>query len=390
MDPKWEMQVSFGNWMTVRKALAGLDISADDIQDSTSRMKIKNLYVENIQADNLNFEEFDLDDLPDGTNYQRAKSASLDADGLIILDEVYIDGEAGTYALIERTDLSAGHLLLSSVVQSESYRTVTDDNKTAWNGKPDDMDEIGDGATYKKVLATHIDAGKIKLSSITTVDGTFTTDLVTEGAGNKYDTGAPPANLDALGDGATYKRVLATDISAGHINLTADFLINGVSQTTAGVWIDATDGITIKGGKMKFVSPDGEESHTLYEDNDGYLRVGIIGADKFNMCLPDVSDSRYCGTAGAYWGYGYFNYLRYKDIDTFDVHDDVGMIKAMRPDPKNPQKIDRATIPVELFGEAGPDEIVIGEPMLDLGKSLGLLFGAFRQMDERLRKVETI
>ena len=195
---EWRMTFSFGDWMTVNKALSGLGVSADDIQNSTSRMKIKNLSVENIQAGNINFEEFDLDDLPNGTSYQRAKSSSLDADGLIILDEVYIDSEEGTYDLVARADLSAHHL-----------------------------------------------------------------------------------------------------------NLTSDFKINGVSQTTVGVWIDSTDGISIKGTKMKFISPDGLESHTLYEDNNGYLRVGIIGADKFNLCSPDVTNSRYLGTDGLTWLSGY-------------------------------------------------------------------------------------
>jgi len=37
------------------------------------------------------------------------------------------------------------------------------------------------------------------------------TDDLSEGAGNKYDTGAPPADLDALADGSTYKKISATE-----------------------------------------------------------------------------------------------------------------------------------------------------------------------------------
>ena len=36
-------------------------------------------------------------------------------------------------------------------------------------------------------------------------------DDLSEGTGNKYDTGAPPADLDALADGSTYKKMLATE-----------------------------------------------------------------------------------------------------------------------------------------------------------------------------------
>ena len=37
------------------------------------------------------------------------------------------------------------------------------------------------------------------------------TDDLSEGAGNKYDTGAPPADLDALADGSTYKKMSSTE-----------------------------------------------------------------------------------------------------------------------------------------------------------------------------------
>jgi len=37
------------------------------------------------------------------------------------------------------------------------------------------------------------------------------TDDLTEGAGNKYDTGAPPADLEALPDGATRKAMTSTE-----------------------------------------------------------------------------------------------------------------------------------------------------------------------------------
>lgn len=38
-----------------------------------------------------------------------------------------------------------------------------------------------------------------------------TTDDLTEGSTNKYDTGAPPTDLDALADGTTYKKMSATE-----------------------------------------------------------------------------------------------------------------------------------------------------------------------------------
>jgi len=75
----------------------------------------------------------EIDDLNKGILTVHTKRSSLSVDGLVLLDQVYIDSEAGDYALIERTDMSAGHLLLSSVEQTSDYRTVTDANKGTWN-----------------------------------------------------------------------------------------------------------------------------------------------------------------------------------------------------------------------------------------------------------------
>jgi hypothetical protein len=61
--------------------------------------------------------------------YQRVKSAALSADGLILLDQVQI---GDIYGLVNKTDISAGHIKLSSVEQSADYRTVSDTEKQAW------------------------------------------------------------------------------------------------------------------------------------------------------------------------------------------------------------------------------------------------------------------
>ncbi len=80
----------------------------------------------------------------------------------LTIDEM---ADGATYKKVLATDISAGHILLSSVEQSSTYRTTSDAEKSTWNGKPDDMDEIADGTTSKKVLATDISAGHINLYS---------------------------------------------------------------------------------------------------------------------------------------------------------------------------------------------------------------------------------
>jgi hypothetical protein len=224
---KWTMTFGFGNWLDqlrYNQILKDLETYTDAGQ-YFSRLSVGDLYVEHILADSLdmvwidpegnidldkigdtldhlpNGEVYarvkslhldagiikldenilykagydpstkwtgeDLDDLPDGVTYQRVKSAALTAAGLILLDQVV----AGTYGLVKATDISAGHILLSTVTQSSSYRTVTDSQKTDWTNKPEDMDDIVNGVTYQKILATDISSGHIKLTSAAVISG---------------------------------------------------------------------------------------------------------------------------------------------------------------------------------------------------------------------------
>ncbi|KKK50594.1 hypothetical protein LCGC14_3123460, partial [marine sediment metagenome] len=138
------------------------------------------VYTGSIDKTGLNFVAFEkdvdtLDGMAEGSTYNRVLSTHISAGKIKLLSTTVVDagftidkvGDGATYERVLATDITAGHILLSSVTQSSSYRTVTDANKTTWNGKPDNMDEIGDGATYKKVRATQISAGYIKLTSQT-------------------------------------------------------------------------------------------------------------------------------------------------------------------------------------------------------------------------------
>ncbi|GAJ11694.1 unnamed protein product, partial [marine sediment metagenome] len=112
-----------------------------------------------------------------------------------------------------------------------------------------------------------------------------------------------------------YGIILATEITAGHINLTTGFRIEGETQATVGVWIDATDGITIRGGKLYLKSANGLYGREIYVDEmveGGYLRLGTVTGNEMLSCLPDETNTRFCGTAGLSWGYGYIDELHVK------------------------------------------------------------------------------
>jgi len=60
-----------------------------------------------------------------------------------------------------------------------------------------------------------VNAAAVAITRADAIDGAalggVDTDDIAEGAGNKYDTGAPPADLDALADGTTYKKISAAE-----------------------------------------------------------------------------------------------------------------------------------------------------------------------------------
>ncbi len=89
----------------------------------------------------------DQDDIPNGSSFRRVKSTSVTTDGIVILDQV----QTGTYGLVKSTDITAGHIKLSTASGS--------------------IDDIDDGTTYARLLATDISSGHIKLTSSTVVDG---------------------------------------------------------------------------------------------------------------------------------------------------------------------------------------------------------------------------
>ena len=120
-------------------SINGVLISGNSI--IAGSIQADNIKAGTITTDRLNFAPYvigtnTLDDVVNGTTYKRVKSAAIDANGMILLDQT----TDGTYSKVLSTDIQAGHIKLDSVI---------------------------DG-TYGKMLSTDIYAGHIKLTS--TVD----------------------------------------------------------------------------------------------------------------------------------------------------------------------------------------------------------------------------
>ena len=377
---KFSMTCGFGNWLDMlryQKILKDLETYTDAGQ-YFSRLSVKDLYAENIQAENMNmvwldpdntidlskigdnldnlpdgevyarvkslhldagqlkldenvwykagydpstkWTGSDLDDLPDGTTYHRVLSAALTAGGLILLDQVTVgtyglvlatdisagrikldNVVTGTYGLVKSTDISAGHIILSTVEQSSSYRTVTDAQKTDWTNKPEDMDDIDNGTTYQKILATDISSGHIKLTSAAVISGEWYDESGVEidaahginiyGTNNALTTRATKTGTIQCyvgTDGAIYAGAGNVKLSASGLLILGAYLKFYVGATYCG----EIYGIT--GGDFEIIAPNGTleliaNSKGIYMSANMGYGVDMEGCDF--MKLPRLTSN---------------------------------------------------------------------------------------------------
>lgn len=150
--------------------------------------------------------------------------------------------DGSTYARPLASGLSSGQVLLSQAAGS--------------------LDNIADGSTYAKVLSTSISAGQILLSEASgdlddIADGTYGKVLATSISAGKILLAETTGDLDDIADG-TYGKVLSTEISAGHIK------ILGADGTTT----------VIDGGQIQSAS----------------IKTGDIAADSITADKIDVTN----------------------------------------------------------------------------------------------------
>jgi hypothetical protein len=201
-----------------------------------------------------------LDDLPDGVTYQRVKSTAVSADGMIILDQVV----AGTYGLVRSTDITAGHIKLSTC--------------------SGDLDDIDNGTTYQKLLATDISSGHIKLTT-----GTVWSGKVTVRSGVTIDS-ASGINIWGLNNALTTR---ATETGTIQCYVGSDGKISA-GGTPATVTLGA-DGVIIKGQEIEFQTTGGTAKGYVYGLSTGLHVYGLAG-----LTLTSVTGTIDFQTGGGY------------------------------------------------------------------------------------------
>lgn len=199
----------------------------------------------------------------DIVNSTNTKRDLVDIDGTIgdlsgTLDDI---DDGTTYARVVATALSAGSVLLSQAVGA--------------------LDDIANGVTYGKVLLSDLDGGHIILGSVVgdlddVDDGsTYGKILLTDISAGHILLASAEGDLDDIDDGGTYAKVLATDISAGHILL----------STTTGDLDDISDGTNY--GRIAIT--DISSGHILLATTIGDLDDISDGTNYGRILSTDIS-----------------------------------------------------------------------------------------------------
>ena len=162
-----------------------------------------------------------------------------------------------------------------------------------------DLDDIGNGTTYGKILNTSISAGKITLSAaIGDLDdisnGTYGKVLTTDISSGHILLSAATGTLDNISNGTTYSKVATTAISAGKILLTSGTGVVGslptgysdakctdanADQTSTHTSADTS---AVNGLASSSVSGWAMTGHTTYI-NGGDIYTSTITAAKINV-----------------------------------------------------------------------------------------------------------
>lgn len=201
-------------------------------------------------------------------------SGSVGSDNLdnITMDDILA---GATYDRVLKTDISAGHILLSEA-------------QGDFGDIDGDLDQVPNGATYSRVKTTDITSGHILLSETYKTDGSTKADLDDLSDGSSYGrvditalSAAKPllsqaaGDLDDITDGTNYGKVAITDISSGHILL---------SETTGDI-DDIADGLNY--GKVNLTD----------------IQSGSIVLSKVVGDIDDVSDGTSYRRAPDGWFY---------------------------------------------------------------------------------------
>jgi len=388
---EWRMTFSFGNWMTVRRALADIGITdPGDIEGYFTRLYAKDAYIENLTAENILAgsittellaagaviaEKIDmiwldpdsnvdlsligdtLDSLPDGATYARTRWLHLDAETGLTMKESQIYyirlSPDSDEVYIRRQDTAPTPEFTGEYWIDTSGASSVIKRWTSSQWITIDQDEID--ALNRGVLTVHT-----KLASLS-VDGLVLLDEVevdwgsgTYGLTLRSDYEAGHIKLSALVEDSYHRSVtdgemddwddaydnaltaldlamdIEDDIIAGRITLSEYTDIDGEWYKTGGVRIHASEGILIYGVDRAFVTRASRYgTDQCYVGSDGSIRAAAGGIRLDSVGLKLRGEVLFLQTTGGST-YGTLSIVG-TNVDLFAVDDLVLAADNIRP-----------------------------------------------------------
>lgn len=101
--------------------------------------------------------------------------------------------------------------------------------------------------------------------------------------------------------------------------------------------------------------------------------------------LPSSANQGNIGTNTQYWGSMWTNYLRYKNISTFDAYDDLTLAKNYKTMTITEEGIEKEVIDPESLPFLKAES---KEPFFDNGKTTGFLLGCIKALVHRIETLE--
>ena len=210
---------------------------------------------------------------------------------LIDLDDL---GDGTTYGRILTTSISAGKIKLDEVVEGTYGRVLT----TSISAGKIKLDEVVEG-TYGRVLTTDISAGHIKLDEV--IEGTYGRVLTTDISAGHILLSAATGTLDNIADGTNYEKAAATEISAGKVKLTTQQ--NMGSQGFSVVSGTGTTRIEMTATHIAGYNANVLQFELLASDGKGYFGAGkcILSSTGINLDI-DGTGATYLNLGSATYG----------------------------------------------------------------------------------------
>jgi len=329
LSSQYYMQFSFGGWFNTDALWKDLEINGGGIGDNSylERLSVKNLYAENIQADNLDLVWIDpegnidlsqigdnLDNLPDGEVYGRIKSTHIEA-GEIKLTEyaVYQDGynpsdKSRTFTSQPVPPYDVGDLWTQDgFVRRCTNAKTSEQSYSSGDWATIDQDDIPNGTSYRRVKSTSVTTdGIVILDQVKT--GTYGLVLSTDITAGHIKLSSTSGTIDDVDDGTTYAKVKTTQISAGKIVLSGNNYVSEDSfegGESRELIIDETGIAFDDGGQCFYKTSDGTEAGYIFGSKYGgsVVHLAMISNDRLYLycgdleILPGVSHKMWPGTS---------------------------------------------------------------------------------------------